>query len=223
MYERSFGYRYAELGDHPATTDIAKAIRADIKQAKEEGLLPARWTYSCRADHGTSIDVEVKDCPDAWQPCDGSCHDVWCKARRLPEYAHAAAEHETLTEEAKVAKMTLERIHGAYNHDGSEVQVDYFDVRYYGHVEFEDARSYDFRIREAERMAAKKAAREAGKRVGYYVNYSRDGRQMVHVAIETPEGKIVLACGARTYRSGLGGLSKRDHEVTCSRCAKHAS
>lgn len=236
MYERSYGYRYEEVKDM-TTVEIAKAIRADIKQAKAEGLLPTRWTYSVRTDHGTSIDVDVRDCPDAWQPCDGTvpgsrrtypdgsstatgCPDVWCAARNDPERAHAAKPHDVLTEEARVAKMTLERIHGAYNYDGSEIQVDYFDVRYYGHVEFEDASSYEFRMREKARLEERKANREAGEPCGYYVNYSRDGRQTVHVAVKTPEGKTVLACGARVWHGGLGGLSTREHEVTCSQCAK---
>lgn len=217
MYERSYGYRYEEVRDL-TTVDIAKRIRADIKQAKAEGLLPTRWTYSVRTDHGTSIDVEVRDCPDAWRPCDGSCHYDRCSVRN-PDGRYAEP-HNVLTDEAEAAKMTLERIHGAYNYDGSEVQVDYFDVRYYGHVEFEDARAYDFRMREKARLEARKANREAGEPCGYYVNYSRDGRQTVHLVVETPEGGKVLACGARTWRGGLGGFSAQPHEVTCSRCAK---
>jgi hypothetical protein len=31
----------------------------------------------------------------------------------------------------------LKEIHGAFNHDGSEPQVDYFDRRYWGGVEIE--------------------------------------------------------------------------------------
>ena len=167
MYERSYGYRYAELGDHPSATDIAKAMRADIKQAVSEGLLPAGWSYSVRSDTfagGCSVDVEVRDCPDAWQECDGGakCHNVWCAARNDPKYAHAAAPHQVLTDDAEAAKMTLERIHNAYNHDGSEIMVDYHDVRYYGVVTFETERDADFRLREKARLSERKAAREAG-------------------------------------------------------------
>lgn len=210
MYERSYGYRYAELGEHPSAAEIAKAIRADIKQAVGEGLLPDRWTYSVRSDHGStyqSVDIYVQDCVDAHQPCDGG-------------YAHAAEAHEVLTEEAEAARMTLERIHGAYNHDGSEIQVDYFDVRYYGHVHFESADSREFRLREKARLAEKKAARETGEPVGLYVNYSRKG-VTVHVAVETAEGPTVLACGARLWRGGVGQrVEFGKAEVTCSRCAK---
>src|ERR1043166_3169177 len=131
MYERSYGYRYAELGEYPTNAEIAKQMRRDIKQAQSEGLLPTRWSYSVRSDD-LAVDLEVRDCPDAWKPCDGgmNCHNVWCAARNDPKYAHAATSHVVLTEEADAAKMTLQRIHGAYNHDGSEIQTDYFDVRY---------------------------------------------------------------------------------------------
>lgn len=228
MYERSYGYRYAEPGDHASNTEIAKRIRADIKQAQTEGLLPSRWTYSVRSD-SMSINVDVRDCPDAWQTCTGTvpgeahrvCPDVWCAGRNDPAYAHAAKYHTTLTEEARAAKMTLERIHGAYNHDGSEIQTDYFDVRYYGVVQFEDAFSADFRARERERLATRKASREAGKVIGRVANYGRDGRATVHVLKETADGKRVLACGARLSAHGFRGRVNDDAEVTCSRCKKH--
>jgi len=236
MYERSYGYRYAETKDK-SCGEIAKQIRADIKQAVSEGLLPSEWSYSVRSDTN-SIRVEVRDCADAWQECDGTvpgswhdhgdgiktgkaCPNVWCAARNDPAYAHAAETHDVLTEEAQVAKMTLQRIHGAYNHDGSEIQTDYFDVNYYGHVEFEDARSADFRKRETERLAAKKEARQTGTPKRLYRNYSRTAGVVVHLTIETPEGKEVLACGARLSRSSIGDMPAiGTHEVTCSRCAR---
>lgn len=142
MYERSYGYLYESLGERPDVADIAKAIRADIKQAQKEGLLPTRWKYSVRSRRysgGCAIDLDVRDCADAWTVCDGGqkCRNVWCAARNDPVYAHAAETHRIMTDEGEAARMTLERIHGAYNHDGSEVQVDYFDVRYYGVVQFE--------------------------------------------------------------------------------------
>lgn len=231
MYERSYGYRYAELGDHPSAAEIAKAIRADIKQAQAEGLLPARWTYSVRSDTysgGQSVDVKVQDCPDAWKLCDGGhgCRNVWCKARNDPEYAHGATDHYVLTDEAEAAKMTLERIHRAYNHDGSEIMVDYFDVRYHGVVTFEDASSAAFRVQEQARLAERKAAREAGTVVGRVTNYKRDGSRVTHLVVEipTPDGhtptRKALACGARSWRGAMIVPAADDAPVTCSRCAR---
>lgn len=219
MYERSYGYRYEEVARYSSPGEIAKLIRRDIKQAVEEGLLPSRWSYSVRSD-SLAVDVEVRDCADAFQPCDGGqkCHNVWCSARNDPLYAHGATPHEVLTDDAEAARMTLKRIHGAYNHDGSEIQTDYFDVRYYGGVSFEDAHSADFRKRETERLAAKKAARETGTIVGKAINFGRE-RTVVHVLVETPEGKQVLGCGARAYGARLS-RAHDDAEVTCSRCKR---
>lgn len=223
MYERRYGYQYDALGDHPTNAEIAKQIRADIKLAKAEGLLPTKWSYSVRSDH-LSVDLEVRDCADAWEACDGGqgCHNVWCSARNDPKYAHASDKHMVLTEEAKAAKMTLERIHNAYNHDGSEIQVDYFDVRYYGHVEFESADSAAWRAKEKAEKAAAKAAKEAGTVVGRMETYQRDGSSKVHVLIERTDGKTVYACGARAWRGGLRQRVADDTTVTCSRCAKRA-
>lgn len=222
MYERSYGYRYSDLADTSAA-GIAKAIRADIKTAVTEGLLPERWKYSVRSDSfsgGRSVSVEVRDCADAYRECDGvGCRNVWCAARNDPAYAHGASPHDVLTDEGEAARMTLERIHGAYNHDGSESMVDYFDVRYYGGVSFEDARSAEFRAAESARLAAKKAARVGGEIVGKVANYSRDARsKVVHVVVRTAEGKDVLGCGARTRWNGFP--ADDGDEVTCSRCAR---
>jgi hypothetical protein len=212
MYERSYGYRYGEAKDM-STAEIAKRIRGDVKTAVGEGLLPPRWTYSVRSD-GTSIDVDVRDCPDAWQECDGTVPGSW----------RDHGDGVVLTEEASAAKMTLKRIHEAYNHDGSEIQTDYFDVRYYGGVSFEDASSADFRRRETERLAAKKDARQAGTPKRLYRNHSRTNGSVVHLTVETPEGKEVLACGARLYRSSHGDmLALGTAAVTCSRCTKRAT
>ena len=229
MYERSYGHKYADQRGK-STAEIARMIRADIKQAVGEGLLPERWTYSVRSDNftgGSSIDVEVRDCADAWQVCDGSvpgrpgfaCHNVWCSARNDPAYAHAAESHDVLTEEAEAAKMTLKRVHGAYNHDGSESQVNYFDVNYYGHVEFEDARSAEFRAREKESAAARRAeTAQAAQAVTRKVLHRGRESNHVHLATEV-NGKVRLLCGARPSRFSLGSAPD-DADVTCSRCAK---
>ena len=147
-----YGYRYDEVRDL-TTTEIAKRIRADIKVAKSEGLLPKNWKYSVRSRYfsgGSSIDVEVRDCADAWIAQDDSkcvgydyCHvgpDYSSHLRNCP-----AAEH--LTDDAEAAKMTLERIHNAYNFDDNDIMIDYFHVNYYGIVEVERPDQADYRAR----------------------------------------------------------------------------
>lgn len=246
MYERNYGYRYTELGEYPTTAEIAKAIRADIKTAISEGLLPGKpVTYSVRSDNfagGCSVDIEVRDWPEAWQDCTGTvpgsetvhehngqrytsshaCPDVWCAGRNDPAYAHAAKHHKTLTADARAAHMTLERIHGAYNHDGSEIQVDYFDVRYYGHVRFESPDSAEWRRNEkAKAQAKRRALTEALDGPRWRIaNYNRKGGRIIHDAVQV-DGKWKLVCGAVLWGGGFTSNAE-GCELTCSRCAKKA-
>lgn len=193
MYERSYGYKYDELTKYESTSETAKRIRADIRQAVNEGLLPgAPVKYSVRSDVN-SIDVMVKG---------------WIGWGEDPNY--------------EPAKMTLQRIHGAYNHDGSDIQSDYFDVNYYGSVVFETPEHAAFMAGEKARLAQRKAEREAAltdpSKVKRVKVLGRE-RSTVHLAAEV-DGKIRLACGATLWRSSIASLT--DDEPTCSRCAKKA-
>lgn len=221
MYERSYGYKYEEAADKYGA-ELAKLIRADIKQAIGEGLLPAKWKYSVQTRHGSmmqAIDVTVKGCADAWKPCDRrTCADPWCKSGGMHRELEGAKDHEILTDEADAARMTLERIHSAYNHDGSEIQTDYFDVRYYGQVHVQDARSATFEAAEKARKAAKKQAIEAATDVKVVRVYGRQ-KSTTHYAAEI-DGKVRLVCGAQLWRSSVVSLVPDGTAVTCSRCAK---
>lgn len=221
MYERSYGYKYNDPVGTGSAADIAKAIRADIAQAVKEGLLPARWSYSVRSDTfsgGCSIDVTVKNCADAWKRCDRiTCHYAWCKSGGIHRELPAAEDHDILTEEAESAEMTLKRVHHAYNHDGSEIQVDYFDVRYYGQVHFQDARSARFDAEEKARKQTRRAALDAATDVRRVKVYGRQGKRTVHLATEV-DGKVRLLCGAQLW--GHSFYSVTEDEISCSRCAK---
>jgi len=158
---KTYGTKYDEV-KNLGVTEIAKRMRADIKRAKADGLLPTRWNYSVTTDKfsgGASIEVRVRDCADAWVAQDDSlCYQyAYCTlgmhARHCP-----AAEH--LTDEAEAALAVLKQIHGSYNYDGSDVITDYFDVNYYGSAQVESLWDAQFRAREKARKAAAKAARE---------------------------------------------------------------
>lgn len=235
MYERSYGYKYEE-GERLSTTEIAKLIRADIKTAVRDGMLPAEWKYTVRTSYGancSSIDVGVENCADAWVQCPGykigsrhelegggwtaaGCGNVWCKAGGQYKDDAGAEYHDVLTEEAAVAKMTLDRIHGAYNHDGSDSMVDYFDVNYYGHVTFQDARSARWKAEERASKAARRAELDAVTETRRLKIYGRE-TQTVHLAAEIGGG-VRLLCGAQVRRSTVCDFT--DEAVTCTRCAK---
>ena len=116
-----------------------------LKTAKAEGLLPTEWKCSVRSHNfagGCSIDVEVSGprdaiiveenpnlCPMVGPTRESICQPHW-------HFSHRCPGARRLTDLAESAMMTLERIHQAYNHDGSDTMTDYFDVRYYGQVKF---------------------------------------------------------------------------------------
>ena len=141
---RWYGAKY----DHEhrlSTTDIAKLIRQDIKLARKVAKMaaapgslavadpiadaPAEVKFSVRSQYfsgGSSIDIHICGIPQAWG---------W--ETREDRYGY-------MTEMATPALAALAReiksIMDAYNHDGSDIQSDYFDVRFYGSVYNEGGR-----------------------------------------------------------------------------------
>ena len=78
---------------------------------------------------GSSISVKVKE----WNGL------IYTTAFLLAEKndPHRYFEGERWTFEAKVLLKQLEKMLGAYNHDGSDMQTDYYDVKFSSHVNFD--------------------------------------------------------------------------------------
>lgn len=242
MTERSHGYKYAEQ-EGKSTADIAKLMRRDIKQAIADGLLPgAPVKYSVRIETysgGASIGITVQGWTEAWQDCDGFrghepvvagrgrdlCRNHFCAAALAMsnETRPGAEVHQKLTAEADAANMTLERIHGAYNHNGSDAMVDHFDVNYYGGVTFESARGAKWRADEEAKRAAKRAKVDelAAVETVRVVVYGSARKRTVHDAAQRG-GNYLPVCGAVLWRSSVVGPAAADAELTCTRCKKHA-
>lgn len=135
MYERSYGYRYDR--DRPTKQDAAM-IRADIKALTKAGMLPADWTTSVRYRTfagGCSIDVRGVS-PRPIYACDPRTHEPQFHPQR-GEYVYAWVDKLTL--EAKAVHDALDDLVHAYNHDGSDLMTDYFDVKFYGSANVETA------------------------------------------------------------------------------------
>lgn len=137
MYEKTYGSKYGDLKrltgkDWASAADIAKLIRADIKAAVKAGDLPAvfaghKVAYAVTVENysmGRSIDITVRGVPEAARTTE---RDV---------YGHGYMTTVD-TAEAVALKAKLKWYHEAYNYDGSDIMTDYFDVNYYGSVEFE--------------------------------------------------------------------------------------
>lgn len=151
IYERRYGSRYDEPAKYARAADIAKLIRRDIKAAIAAGDLPGRASdYRVRSDRfsgGQSIDIRALR-PELYQVCKGivpgsedgysarGCRHPYCKHGEGRDHPHAT-EHLILSVEGQRVERVLKDIHGAYNHDGSDVMTDYFDVRYYGGVDIQ--------------------------------------------------------------------------------------
>jgi len=131
------GYRNA--------TDVAKDIRADLKEAEAKGYLPAGLKYSVTNEKGSmyqGIRVEIQGLSDIAQYKD-------LEGRRY-------------NEEALALQKRVSGIREAYNSSASRPEVDYFSHMYGGHTVIEDENSRKYREKEANLA---KARRESIKTV----------------------------------------------------------
>lgn len=152
MYEISYGSRY----DSKLTVkEIAARVRSEIKALVKSGALPADWKYSVRMATfagGQSIDIRATSpvsiylcqpnyyragavdreielpIKGAWRSCIIRAHDQWFVSRDDAEVPGVG-----------YVRLLLDHLLRSYNYDGSEVQVDYFNVNFYGHVTIETA------------------------------------------------------------------------------------
>lgn len=157
MYEKTYGAKYHKLHeltgkDYASAADIAKLIRADIKDAVRRGELPSEFaghevTYAVTVENysmGRSIDISIRGIPEAAR-----------RAMRIDDrWGH---EIEVDTADARALKAKLDGYLNAYNYDGSDIMTDYFNVNYYGHAEFESEWAAKERAKKAARAKELKA------------------------------------------------------------------
>lgn len=126
--ERSYGTQY----DASKTTKtVAAEFRAAVRAMVKAGTLPdAKYSVRYSAyTGGRSIDVSVTPTHDVqdWLNID------WLDAHaRQPHRHHDIAMYSPF---ACAVIKTLEGMLGAHNHDGSDSQTDYYDVKFYACVQ----------------------------------------------------------------------------------------
>lgn len=134
MYDRSYGNKYdASL----STVEIAKRIRADVKALAISGL---KVSVRSRTKGTSAIDIEIKALPEDMNVYNESYTSY---RKQFPD-TNADVRFDfnsRFTQEYLALFETINSIHSAYNHDGSNYMTDYFDVNYYGNV------SLDWRVR----------------------------------------------------------------------------
>jgi len=149
MYEVSYGDKYEKGLD---IKEIAKRMRVDIKRAVADGELPDE-KYSVRIRRfsgGQSMDVTIKtwDGPVLNHRAIELDHETRKGAAALgkEKYRDLCEEYrktERMVPELIKAIKALGRLAGQWNHDGSEIQVDYWNVNYYSHVDVSSNLTYN--------------------------------------------------------------------------------
>lgn len=133
-YGGAYNYAVGEKFDRDLDiTEIAKRIRAEIKDRVKKGVFP-RAKYSVRTSRfsgGESLDVKVGDVDPNFQLF--NVERILEEARR-PHDVIPECHFPRYTEAGAAFIKALESLHGAYNYDRSDIMTDYFDVNFYGHV-----------------------------------------------------------------------------------------
>lgn len=140
---RTYGAKYDKTS---STVEVARRFREDVKKAIARAELPAGLKLSIRTKHfsgGSAIDATITAAPRI----------TILNAERLeiereePDIFHADGPP-IYTETAMALLKKLRAMLDAYNHDGSEIASDYFDVKFYSNVRFA------WELEKAERLAS---------------------------------------------------------------------
>jgi hypothetical protein len=122
--DSSYGEKYAAT-KNLSQVEVAKLIRADIKAGVKAGTLPkAKYSVTCQ-DSAIRIQVSsVEGIP------------TYNAERLLRDHAepHVFCGLNMYSHEMVGVLRELDRIHGAYNFDGSDLMTDYHHVRFFGHA-----------------------------------------------------------------------------------------
>jgi hypothetical protein len=148
MYERTYGDNYSP---DMTTKEIAAATRKTLRAAtKQDGSPVDGWTASVRYRSfagGTSIDVNLTapegvEVNHEWNDNSYELTDetrcVKCNVQAVVERQNARDRY-WLTDAGRAAYSFANDLLSGFNFDGSEIQVDYFDVNFYGHVNVKSA------------------------------------------------------------------------------------
>lgn len=100
---------------------IAAAGEGSLKVVEPVGDAPAEIKVSIRQPHYGSIDILLKDVPQEWG---------W--RRGTDDYGN---ERWFATDALEALGRELKALGEAYNYDNSDIQTEYFDRRYYLHVD----------------------------------------------------------------------------------------
>ena len=130
MYAGSYGSNYQRTeGLYGA--DLTREIRSDLQSARAEGYIPAgyrlRVNKAGSSSSHQSLNVLVTP-PEGHNPHFRSRERVFGELEEVPREKPADS----------IVRSRIEQIVGSYNRDTSNSQVDYFNRRFYEHIQWAD-------------------------------------------------------------------------------------
>lgn len=125
-YSIAYGSNYEDTKDLDIT-EVAKRVKKQLR-SEYPGY---KWSVRTnRYSGGQSLNVEIREVPDDLQLYNPEWLSEFIETGRYPHRV------EKYTEEARELLKAVERLVESYNYDGSDLQTDYFNVRFYKSVEF---------------------------------------------------------------------------------------
>jgi hypothetical protein len=143
--ERVYGDRAQQTRDM-RVKDLAPIIRKEIRElipTEHRGKGPEQITVSVRyevAGWTPAIRVTIVLPDHIWELCEQFETEHGRLERQSDEWF--VGKYEPLRKIVHLYK-TARDIHGSFNHNGSDAMVDYFDVRFYGHVDLIQRTRYE--------------------------------------------------------------------------------
>jgi len=109
MYERTYG---AEYDASMTVKQIAAVVRTRLRAALKAGDLPV--------PAGNEVKISVR----------------YRTASMMQAIDRTVSGFEGTRSEWAALRKAIDAVANAYNHDGSDIQTDYFDVRFYGSTDY---------------------------------------------------------------------------------------
>ncbi len=132
---RVYGAKY---DSNLTAKEIAVKVRGDIKAAVKAGELP-KAKYSVRIGGGSlhsTIDVGISELPASFRLYNEK-RLQWDRENPHKSHHDGGPEVQWIhSDEARALCEKVTKMLEAYNHDGSDTLSDYWDVKFYGHVDF---------------------------------------------------------------------------------------
>lgn len=127
-YDISYGDRY-EATEDMDIVDLGKLIKKGIKEMMSDGAIPEMKVSVTTNRSPREVNVKFKSFPEDKPLFEEKSDDD-------PRGIHSRGPDYKMVDEAKEAKDRVEGFIESFNYDGSDIQTDYFNVRFYQSVKF---------------------------------------------------------------------------------------